>query len=132
MSRSKLTIKELLDQKERIRGKRQEKARLYIESFDSEIIVKMPSSALIAEAQSHGEEDATEADIYLVYNCTVEPNLKSEELQKGFDCIVPTDIVEALFLPGEIAAIAGELMKLAGFGTQVNQIIEKTIDNVKN
>ena len=118
----KLTIKELIAQKEQLKNKKSRTIDLYVESLDSEITVSSPSSALILEAQDVGEQDATRADAYIIFNCMKEPNLKDSELQTAYSCLEPLDIVEKLFLPGEVAAIASEIMKLAGFGSNVSKV----------
>ena len=118
----KLTLKELLDHKEKIKNKKVDTATLYIKSIDAEITIKAPSSALIVEAQGEGEKDGTRADAYIAYQCITEPNLKDAELQKEYGCVEPLDIVEMIFLPGEVAAIASEIMQLAGFGSNVSKV----------
>lgn len=118
----KLTIKELLDHKEKIKNKKPRTVDLYVKSIDAEITITSPSSALITEAQGEGEHDATRADAYIAYHCIKEPNLKDTEVQSAYECVEPLDIVGKIFLPGEIAAIASEIMQLAGFGGNVSKV----------
>ena len=66
-----------------------------------------------------GEDDATRADMYLVFECVVEPDLKDKSLHEAYGCADPIDIVNELFLPGEVAGIADKIMKLGGFGGSV-------------
>ncbi|SET55465.1 Phage XkdN-like tail assembly chaperone protein, TAC [Natronincola peptidivorans] len=117
----KLTIKELLAQKEQLKNKKAKVVDLYIESLDAEIAVVTPSTSIILEAQAEGERDAVRADTYLIFNSVKEPNLKDVELQKAYGCVEPLDIVEKIFLPGEISSIASEIMKLAGYGSVVSR-----------
>jgi len=111
-----LTIKELIDQKEKIAKNKMKQEALYIPSLDSEVTVQAPTTALILEAQDMGSDDPTRADVYLVYQCMVVPDLKDKELQKAYDCTEPMDIVDEIFLPGEVASIAEKIMGIAGFG----------------
>ena len=118
----KLTLKELLAQKEQLKNKKTATVDLYIESMDAEITVKVPSASLILEAQGQGEEDPARADSYLIFNSVIEPDLKDKELQEAYGCIEPLDIVEKIFLPGEISSIAVEIMKSAGYGSNVSRV----------
>lgn len=126
----KLTVKDLLDRKEQLKGRKKRRATLYVESLDGEIEIEEPSHAITLEslemAQSGGESDR--ADKHVVYHCVVQPNLRDPELQKAFGCAEPVDIVELIFRPGEIAAISGHALQLAGYG----QGVRKIDDQVKN
>ncbi|SNR86066.1 Phage XkdN-like tail assembly chaperone protein, TAC [Anaerovirgula multivorans] len=124
----KLTIKELIKQKNDLKNKKEKPATLYVESLDSEIVVKAPSTDIILEAQSQGENDATRADKYIILECTKEPNLKDKELQEAYGCVEPLDIVEHIFAPGEISGIAVEIMSLAGYGNSVKRVV----NDIKN
>jgi hypothetical protein len=66
--------------------------------------------------------DSSRSDTHMTYNCVVEPNLKDEQLQKGFGCAEPTEIVDLLFKAGEITAISGHCLDMAGFGTGVKAL----------
>lgn len=118
----KLTIKELIAQKEAIKKNKEKTATLYVESLGYEIVVTSPGKDVMLEAQEIGESDATKADDYLLLQCVKEPNLKDAELQKAYGCVEPTDIVREIFLDGEVSAIAMEIMKLAGYGSSVSKI----------
>ena len=68
-----------------------------------------------------------EGDTYLIYECVVEPNLKSQELQEAFGCVEPMEIVEKIFEAGEIPKVSPECLRLAGFSNEV-----KRIEQLKN
>ncbi len=116
----KLTIEELIAQKEKLQKKKQNTLTLEIDSLDGEVTIKAPTNALLLEAQTMGQDDATKADVYLVYQCMVEPNLKDKKLQEAFKCVEPMDVVNEIFMPGEIASIADKIMGLGGFGNGVH------------
>lgn len=111
----KLTVQELIAQREKLAEKKSKTESLHVSSMDSDIVVKTPTKALILEAQNMGQEDATRADEYLIYQCVIEPDLKDKKLQEAFDCVEPMDIVGAIFLPGEVASIAEKIMGLGGY-----------------
>jgi len=120
----KLTIKDLLDRKEQLKGRKKRRVTLYVESLDGEIEIEEPSHALALEALEMAQSESDRADKHVVYHCVVEPNLKDPELQKAFGCAEPTDIVDMIFRPGEIAAISGHALQLAGYGQGVRKIDE--------
>lgn len=57
-----------------------------------------------------------EANIVTALEAIVEPDLKNKELLEHFGCITPKDLLQKLFLGGEIARIAGEVTELSGYG----------------
>lgn len=120
----KLTITDLIAQKDQLKQKKARREALHIESLDAEIVIQEPSRALAVEALEmvHDDMRSEKADPHLVYQCVVEPNLKDPELQKAYGCVEPIDIVEMIFRPGEIAAIAGHILQLSGYGSGVKKV----------
>lgn len=120
----KLTVTELLKQKEKYQVKDDVKEELYIERLEATITVKKPNRSLCLEVMQMSQDDnqATKADVFLVYNIVVEPNLKDAQLQKEFGCVEPTDIVEKIFEAGEVAHISQEGLDLAGFAKGVTKV----------
>lgn len=125
---AKLTVKELIKQKEILKQKKDKQADIYVQSIDREITVKCPTNSVILEAASFGEQDPTKADKYLIMECTIVPNLRDRELQEAYECVDPTDIVDHIFEPGEIPNIAMEIMALAGY----KNTVKKVVDDIKN
>ena len=121
---TKITLKELLARKEAMleSKKKPKTAELYIKSLDGTITVEGPTSALARDAQ-----DMDDGDVYLCYQCVIEPNLKSKELQDAFGCVTPMEIVEKIFSPGEVPQISVECLKLSGYIDGV-----KAVEAVKN
>ncbi len=119
-----MTIAELIERKEEIAAK---KKQLYdIETSVGTVTFKLPSISLVTEAW---DLSPREGNKNLVYQCAVEPNLKNKELQKAFGCAEPFDIVEEIFMAGEVSKIAGQLLKLAGFGSDITATLHKEIKN---
>ncbi|MEF3313328.1 hypothetical protein PV433_31040 [Paenibacillus sp. GYB004] len=119
-----LTITDLLAQKDQLKKRKGRQQRLYVESLDAEIVIEEPSRELAAEAleMANDETLSDKADAHVVYHTVVSPNLKDPKLQKEFGCAEPTDIVDILFRPGEIAAISGFALQLAGYGHTVRKV----------
>lgn len=106
-----LTLEQLIARRENIKDKG--KAKYEIETSIGTVIARLPDAALVAEAMDITQ--GFEANKYIVYNCIVEPNLKNEELHKAYGVLDPTEIVTALFTPGEIVKIANKLLDFSGF-----------------
>lgn len=128
--KNKLTLLQLIKEKDKYEVKKGEIDEIYIERLDATILFENPERSLAIESieMSQDEDmDSGAGDIHLIYNSVVEPNLKDSALQEAYNCVEPTDILDKLFKPGEIAAIAQEIMKSAGYGTHV-----KKVKQVKN
>jgi hypothetical protein len=123
-----LTIADILKRKDALKNKNNKTARLYVDSLESEIVIKAPDRQLAFELISKAQSGDNTADVCAVYECVIEPNLKSKELQEGFGVFSPTDIVDVIFDAGEIASISDHILKLAGFGKGV----QKVDDELKN
>src|SRR5690625_5121540 len=129
-----VTIETLLKQKEKLQNKDEKKLALYIESLEGEIVIAQPDRALCLETITMTQNDATvaQADVHMVYNIVISPNLKDAELQKQFGCVEPTDIVDLIFEPGEVSMIAGYGLELAGYSSDINSVVRKVDRELKN
>jgi len=121
MDKKKITLDELLRRKEQMLEAKQKPktAELFVKSLGGTITVESPTAALARDAQ-----DMENGDVYVVYQCVVEPCLKAKELQTAFACVEPLEIVEKLFEPGEIPQISVECLKLAGYIDGVARVEE--------
>lgn len=69
-----------------------------------------------------GFEEA-QKDLYLVYSCCDSPNLKDENLQKAFDINgEPFEIVNEIFLPGQVKKITEKLLEASGYNDRAVKI----------
>lgn len=125
----KLTLTDLIKKKEQLKQKQNMTEEIYIPSLNSYIVVQKPNRALCMEALAVAQNEATQekADLYMVYHCVIEPNLKDSKLQEEFGCLEPTDIVEKIFEPGEIGSISGYCLQMAGYSDSV-----KAVKDLKN
>lgn len=126
-----LTLDELIKQKEKYEVKQEIRENIILKRNGEEvaITIKKPSRALCLECINmvQDERQQEKADIHMVYNIVVEPNLKDSNLHKAYECVEPIDIVEKIFESGEIAQISGYGMQLAGYGSEV-----KAVKDIKN
>lgn len=118
-----LTVKELMKRKAELKEKKTKKQtqKLYIKSLDANIVIEKPEKSVVIDALSMDEG----GDDFMVYECVVEPKLKSAELHKEFEVShEPTKIVDMLFEKGEITNIAQKCLELSGYGNSV-QVVEE-------
>ncbi len=65
-----------------------------------------------------------------IVEATIEPDLKDGRLREKFKTEVPSDIVEEMFLPGEIKKLGDKIGELAGEGKEETQAeIDEEIKN---
>lgn len=113
----RLTVVDLLKEKEKYQVKQDVTEEVYVERLDADVVIRKPEKSLVSEVfgMVKDEKQSDDADIYMVYNTVIEPNLKDAELQKAFDCKEPMAIVEKLFEPGEISQLSQVALELAGY-----------------
>lgn len=118
-----VSINELIAKKDELAGKKNE-----LFDFDTSIgviTVKKPSKGMVAETLEREQDN----DEYMILNQVVTPNLKDRALQEAFGCVEPTDIVGKLFEPGEISAIAKEIIRTAGYGVDIKVKLHEELKN---
>ena len=122
--KTKLTLDDLIRRKEQIltNKKRDETAEVFVKSIDGSVIVKSPNSKLLSDVEEM--DDKIAANAYIVYNCVISPRLKDQRLQEVYGCREPIEIVDKLFLPGEVVRLADAIVKLAGFDEERVQTIK--------
>ncbi|MCI7064325.1 MAG: hypothetical protein MR947_06995 [Mitsuokella jalaludinii] len=119
-----VSIEDLINKKEEIQ--KNKKREYDLETSIGTITVKIPTRSLVMEARKLEDDDA---DPYLLYNTIIEPNLTDPKLQKAYGCGEPTDIINALFLPGEVPALSNKVARLAGFGKDIHSEIHTVAKN---
>lgn len=121
---NKITVKDIIKRKNQILKKRQSKKTFYVGSLEGDIVCNVPDTEIVMDAL---DMEGRNGDLYLIYNCMVEPNLKSPELQEAFELDTPMHIVEQILTPGEVSSLSIELLKCAGYHDSV-----KLVEEVKN
>lgn len=127
--KKKLTINDLIKNKEEIAKKKTQTKELYVEELDATVTIERPDRSLIMDSMDIAENKNSDSngDDFIVYNIVTEPNLKDDELQKAFNCKEPMDIVYSIFGPGSVTSIAMQGMELAGYNSKVTPV-----DDIKN
>ena len=117
-----ITIAELIKKRSDIQAK---KEALYdLETSVGTITCRVPSADIVAD--SWDMQNTSDGNKNLVFECCVEPNLHDRELQEAYNCVEPFDIVTEIFQAGEVAKIAGHLLKLAGFNSNVTSKLHQS------
>ncbi|WP_342504201.1 hypothetical protein [Lysinibacillus sp. FSL L8-0126] len=113
----RLTVTDLMKEKEKYQVKDDVTEEVLVERLGVEVVLRKPEKSLCVDTMkmARDENNDTDADVYMVYNTMVEPNLKDAELQKAYGCTLPTDIVAKIFDPGEIEQLSGMALELAGY-----------------
>ena len=119
-----VSIEELINEKEAIEARK--KRQYDIETSAGTFTMKVPSKSFVAEAMGLSEG----SDEYLIYHCTVAPDLSDKKLQDAYGCMEPTDIVGKLLDPGEITAVAKKIMQCAGYGKEVRAELHEVVKNL--
>lgn len=109
----KVTLEQLIKQKDKLQGNKKEAINVYVESLEGYVVLNKPDRQLIADAQAM--DNAFESNIHLVTYCLVEPDLKDKEAQKAFGVITPKELLQEILNDGEISNLAEELVEQAGF-----------------
>jgi hypothetical protein len=126
MSVKKLTVTDLLKEKEKYQVKDDTTDELLIERFNASITIRKPERSLCMEAfqMVHDPNQSEKSDPFIVYNAVIEPNLKDTKLHKEYECVEPIDIVEKIFNAGEIFSIAQAALELAGYKKSVERVAD--------
>jgi len=119
----KLSVKDLIKEKEKFQVKDNVTKNLVIERGDENflITIKKPSKSLCVDCMEmlSDTQMGKNADKEMVYNTVISPDLKDKELQDAFGCAEPIDIVEKIFEVGEIGTVSGHALTLAGYNNGI-------------
>ena len=108
-----VSVKELIEKKDAIAANKAATVK-FVTSIGT-VVVKKPTKSMVLEAL--GRE--SDGDAYLILQQVVEPDLKDSALQDAYGCVEPLDIVEKLFMPGEIVNFSRAIMKTSGYGVDI-------------
>ena len=117
----KLTLTDLIAKKEEIAKAKNETKEIYVKSVDAIITIKKPDRTIINKVS----ENEKKADIVMVFECVVEPNLKDPILKEEFGVKNQIDAVEKIFDTGEITHIAGICTAFGGYKDSIEELKKK-------
>ena len=71
------------------------------------------------------------SDLYIVLDGVVEPDLKNDQLRKKYQVTGNEQLIEKIFLAGEIENISSEILILSGYGNGSVKKLEKNSESVQ-
>ncbi|AHM56411.1 hypothetical protein EAL2_c11130 [Peptoclostridium acidaminophilum DSM 3953] len=126
MNNKKLTLGELISKKTQIKEAKEKTAEKFVKSLDGTVTIKILDRSFISDCT---EMENGEGNAHIVYEGIVEPNLKDTQLHEAYGIKNPADIVDMIFLPGEVDFLSGEIVKLSGYDSDS---IKDVVEEVKN
>lgn len=123
----KITVEDLINNKIENKDRTGEKIEINVPSIGGSIIATIPSieDCIDSLTQEKGEQET-----YLLYQCIVQPSMKSDKLKKAYGCKKDSfDIVDKIFDYATKQQIAALLLKECGF-TPKEKV--KLVDDIKN
>lgn len=108
----KLTLEALIAKKDAALSRKKRTAELFVEGLGGTVTIQAPSPSLLADVFEMHDADG---DRYLIYRSVVDPCLSDSGVMEAYGASDPMELMDKLFMPGEIARIAAECMKLAGY-----------------
>lgn len=124
MQNAILNAETLLKKKKIIEDIKNKKIDISIEQLGT-FRFRVPKSD---DFEALGGFEENQKDLYLVYACCESPSLKDENLQKEFTVGgEPFEIVNEIFLPGQIKKITEKLLEESGYNDK-----SVKIEKIKN
>lgn len=120
-----LNAKELIKKRDLINQKKNKEIEIVLDI--GTFLFRLPTLDDYEDSEEYAKRRKKQilANNYLIYTCCIEPNLRDEELLKEFECKEPVEIVDKIFVIGEITSIADTLVKKAGFDKDNIEVVDK-------
>lgn len=120
-----LDVKELLKRADEIKKRHEQTVTLEIKGLGA-CKFKVPSKSLIDDARTY--DNGAAVDEFTVAECMIAPKLNDPELLTAYGVSNSIDLVNKIFLAGEVARVATILIEKAGY----TEALVKEIDDLKN
>lgn len=121
-----LNAKELIKKRDLINQKKNKEIEIEVPDTGT-FLFRLPTLEDYEDSEKYANarKKPILANNYLIYTCCIEPNLTDEELLKEFECKESVEIVDKIFMIGEITSIADTLVKKAGFDKDNIEVVDK-------
>lgn len=121
-----LNAKELIKKRDLINQKKNKEIEIEVPDTGT-FLFRLPTLEDYEDSEAYAKSRKKQilANNYLIHACCIEPNLRDEELLKEFECKEPVEIVDKIFMIGEITSIADTLVKKAGFDKDNIEVVDK-------
>ena len=87
--------------------------------------VRAFSSSELSDITRRTGNGTVESSIEIVATATIEPNFKDIELQNKYGVHGATELVNKILLPGEMTALADEILRLSGYGFPIDKLVKE-------
>ena len=121
-----ISAKDLIKKKQLIEDKKDKQIEIEVPETGT-FLFRIPTLLDYEDAEAYGKkrDNGYEENKFLLHSCCLEPNLKDPELLEAFEVKNPIDIVDKLFMVGEVSSIATTLVQKAGFDKDSYKVVEK-------
>lgn len=106
------------------------KAIFKCQAIDAERYTEIQQDAISIDKKGKlNKINMSDMRVFTVLDGIAEPNLKCKELNDHFGTVTPKELVNKLFLPGEIDELFNTIQELSGFTEEKD---EETNEEIKN
>ena len=122
-----LSAKDLINKRQLIEDKKESQIEIEVPETGA-FLFRLPTINDYQDAQAKAKnrtDDDTMPNKYLIYTCCIEPALNDKDLQDAYECKEPIDIIDKLFMIGEVSSIAQILVDKAGFNNDYKTVVKK-------
>lgn len=121
-----ISAKDLINKRQLIEDKKEAQVEIEVPDVGA-FLFRLPTinDYQDAKAKAKNRKDEGMENKYLIYACCLEPALNNKELQDAYECKEPIEIVDKLFMIGEITSIAQILVDKAGFNNDYKTVVKK-------
>lgn len=121
-----ISAKDLIEKKKLIEDKKDKQIQIEVPETGT-FLFRIPTLVDYEDAGAYGEKRKSgyEENKFLIHSCCLEPNLKDSELLEAYGVKNPIDIIDKIFMVGEVSTIATTLVEKAGFKKDAYKVVEK-------
>ena len=107
-----LTIAELIERADEIKGKKPKQGRVYLEDLDASVVFREVKASVLDDAM---KMDGSDGDCYIIAECLVEPQLQNPELLKKYGVVGTVELVKAILKPAAIRFLSRRIVDFSGY-----------------
>lgn len=121
-----ISAKDLIKNKKLIEDKKDKQIEIEVPDTGT-FLFRVPNMADYEDSEAYRKkrDNGFDANKFLIKACCIEPNLADPELLEAYGVKNPIDIVDKLFMIGEVSSIATTLVEKAGFDKEAYKVVEK-------
>lgn len=122
-----ITIDDLLKNQKKIDEEKNKTFTFYLKELDGEVKAKKLTFEEFMEIEGKNADDE------VIYNCLVQPNLKTDELINKLGCKDnPVEVVEKILSRKTIKALSTKILEYSDLVSKDKDLVSIVIDDIKN